>query len=225
MRKRWSLALAVIVIMSIVLLYGCGTGAEETTPHATSKLSTEAMEELKTQLLETGSVYVPDQYVASELVGFEVTIPSHVPDGFKPVEFTGGPFHVHTWGNVVLTRVPETTFAAKPINLTSRSVAANNDLDDDLMVDIVYSQTGSTAFAQEPSVVISQMLFDHNVSEGWEPTQIGNYPGYRVFQTHKDKTIVMLSWRDGTKVCVVAARLGDSLDEVTLMRVAVSLQG
>jgi len=178
------------------------TEAPPPTP-APSTTSSSSIEELRSQLLKTGNIFVDDVNTASELTGYPVATPSFIPDGFIPVEMpgAGGAFNVFKLGDPAHIEGVEFPYS----------------------VNFIYSQTGKFS----TSVPFFQIHQSRNrigaVPEGG-PVQIGEYEGEKALISDLAPPRLGLTWNDGTMYYVMEALLIEPLDEATLIQVAASME-
>jgi len=199
------------LLLVLVLSAGCNLPANQSTPRTdvnnTMATSTPVpslfLEQAREQLTKTGSVFVANVNMASELTAYPVATPSFIPDGFTPVEppGAGGAFQIFTLGNPAHIEGVEYPYS----------------------VNVIYSQTGKFS----TSVPFFQISQSRNrigsVPEGGH-VQIGEYKGKKALLSDLDPPRLVLTWNDGTMYYAMEGLLIEPLNEVTLIRVAASMK-
>ncbi len=198
------------LLLVLVLSAGCNSPANQSTPRtevnktmATSTPATSlSFEQAGEQLTKTGSVFVANVNIASELTGYSVATPSFIPDGFIQVEIpgAGGAFNVFKLGDPAHIEGVEYPYS----------------------VNIIYSQTGEFS-TSVPYFQISQSRNRIGGPKG-EPVQIGKYEGEKETLSYLDPPRLGLTWNDGVMYYSMEGLLLNPLDEEILIIIAASMK-
>lgn len=180
------------------------TKNDTTMAQETSPTSSVTIDELRNQLLKTGSVFVTNANIASELIDYSVITPSFIPDGFILVEIpgSGGAFNVFKLGLPTQTGGSKYPYSVK----------------------FIYSQNGEYS-DKVPYFQITQSRNKiGSVGGSSEPVQIGKYEGEKQVLSNNNPPRLILTWNDGETYYSMEGLLINPLDEETLIKIATSMQ-
>jgi hypothetical protein len=160
------------------------------------------LEKAREQLSQEGSVFVEDVKTASELAGYSVKIPSYLPEDYELAAFPGGTFQVFKLGDP--------------------NISVGTD-----SVEFPYSVL--EYFYKSGTVVPNETFFNIHQSRnkisgpGETPIMINGFQGKKGIFNDASRTMIYITWNDGTTYFVMESWLTDFLDEVTLLKVAASM--
>lgn len=214
-----SKSIIAFLLTILALSAACSSPANETTEPASTETTTHtsaptampttaatsgiSIEELRSQLLKTGNIFVVDVKTASELTGYPVATPSFIPDGFIRIEIpgAGGAFNVFKLGKPADTGGVEYPYS----------------------VHTIYSQTGEFS-TSVPYFQIHQSRNKIGAAGESEFVRIGEYEGKKALLAEPEPPRLVLTWNDGTMYYSMEGLLIEPLDEETLIEVATSME-
>lgn len=164
--------------------------------------SNQNLEQAKEQLNRDGLVFTNNVETASKLTGYPVKTPSYVPEGYSLAAFPEGSFQVFRLGVTdipIKTDSPEFPYSVLQYFYKSGKIVSN-----------------------EPFFSIDQSR-NQISGPGEEPVTINGFQGKKGIFNENSRAMIYISWNDGTTSFVLTSWLTDTLDELTLLRIAASM--
>jgi hypothetical protein len=198
-----SLKICLALVILSLILSACGkTSSTEITLASTGSVTSTpqktvlTLEEADKQLSEKGFLNVASIQDASTLAGFQVVVPSFIPQGFS-----AGNFSVMLQpGGIPTSTVDGSAQAAKSVQ---QSFAQNG------ASDVIFTLT-------EGLQVIGSLPKS-------QPITINGRPGEKLLITGPGANRLVLAWDDGKRFYQLAGIISGALDEATLDNIANSL--